>query len=111
MILEYRAFKALKLMKHIKNIFPFLVLFILLFSASLVHAWPSQVVGVTDGDTIKVLHNHKQEKIRLYGVDTPEKKQAYGKAAKKFTSSLVSGKTVDVDTVKTDKYGRSVALV
>ena len=35
-------------------------------------------MGVSDGDTIKVLDHGKMVKIRLYGVDTPEKKQAFG---------------------------------
>ena len=54
-----------------------------------VFAWTGKVVGVSGGDTIKVLHNGKQVKLRLYGIDTPEKKQAYGQTAKKITSSLV----------------------
>ena len=37
------------------------------------YAFTGKVVGVTDGDTIKVIHDGKQVKIRLYGVDTPEK--------------------------------------
>ena len=36
------------------------------------------VVGVTDGDTIKVVGSHnKQVKIRLYGIDTPERGQPF----------------------------------
>ena len=50
-------------------------------------------------------------KIRLYGIDTPEKKQAFGTRAKQFTSDLCLGKTVDVDPVNTDHYGRTVALI
>ena len=50
-------------------------------------------------------------KIRLYGIDTPEKKQAFGTRAKQFTSDLCFGKTVDVDPVNTDHYGRTVALI
>lgn len=67
---------------------------IILSFISLVYAWTGKVVGISDGDTIKVLQDGKQVKIRLYGVDTPEKKQAFGKAAKKFTGSLVAGKVV-----------------
>jgi len=75
------------------------------------HAWTGKVVGVSDGDTIKVLRDGKQVKIRLYGVDTPEKAQAFGSRAKQFTSALVADKVVNVETVTTDKYGRSVGLV
>jgi endonuclease YncB( thermonuclease family) len=44
------------------------------------------VVGITDGDSIKVMHNGKAERIRLSGIDCPEKKQPFGTRAKKFTS-------------------------
>jgi endonuclease YncB( thermonuclease family) len=70
-----------------------------------------EVVGVTDGDTIKVLVGHRQRKVRLYGVDTPEKKQAYGMKAKLFTSSLVFGKVVQVTVMAQDRYGRTVGVV
>jgi endonuclease YncB( thermonuclease family) len=75
-------------------------------------AWSGMVVGVTDGDTIKVMGSHnKQVKIRLYGIDTPEKGQAFGKKTKQFTSDMVFGKIVEVDTVTVDRYGRTIALV
>jgi len=38
-----------------------------------------------------VLSGKTQHKIRLYGIDTPEKAQPFGKAAKKFNSKLVAG--------------------
>jgi len=75
-------------------------------------AWSGKVVGVSDGDTIKVLNSTmEQVKIRLYGVDTPEKKQEFGQVAKQFTSDMVFGKMVDVEVLATDRYGRKVALV
>lgn len=70
-----------------------------------------RVVGVTDGDTIKVMHNGKAEKIRLNGIDCPEKAQPFGTKAKQFTSGMVFGKTVTVHVTDTDKYGRTVADV
>jgi len=52
-------------------------------------ALTGKVISVADGDTITILDSpNKQHKIRLYGIDTPEKKQAFGKAAKKHTSRL-----------------------
>ena len=74
---------------------------ILLF-ALLILPWPAfadfsgRVVGVTDGDTIKVMHNGKAEKIRLHGIDCPEKAQPFGTKAKQFTSAMVFGKEVTV---------------
>lgn len=76
-----------------------------------IETFTGKVVGVSDGDTIKVMHNGKQEKIRLYGIDTPEKKQAFGQAAKRFTADMVAGKEVSVEVVTTDRYGRTVGVV
>jgi len=69
------------------------------------------VVGISDGDTITVLHDGRGEKIRLYGIDCPEKKQDFGQRAKEFASQNVFGKVVEVETVDTDRYGRTVGLV
>jgi len=74
-------------------------------------AWSGKVIGVADGDTINVLRDKHPEKIRLYGIDCPEKRQAFGNRAKQFTSQLVFGKVVDVEPVTTDRYGRTVAFV
>lgn len=75
-------------------------------------AFADRVVSVADGDTITVLdRNNKQTKIRLYGIDTPEKKQAYGQRAKSFTESLVAGKEVKVKTYDKDRYGRTIGVV
>ncbi len=76
-------------------------------------AWTGEVVGITDGNTITVLNSEtmKDVKIRLYGIDTPEKGQAFGKKAKQFTSDMVFGKVVEVEVMDTDRYGRTVALV
>ncbi len=78
---------------------------------SLCLAWSGKVVSVTDGDTIKVLHDGKEEKIRLYGIDTPEKKQSFGQKAQELTSVLVAGRNVEVQQKDIDKYGRIVGLV
>ena len=73
--------------------------------------WSGKVVGVADGDTITVLGARKQVRIRLYGIDTPEKGQAFGKKAKRFTSKMVFGKVVELEVMDTDRYERTVALV
>ncbi len=69
------------------------------------------MVGVSDGDTITVLHNGKGERIRLHGNDCPQKRQAFGKRAKQLTSNLVFGKTVTVQVVDLDRYGHTVGEV
>ena len=75
-------------------------------------ALTGKVISVADGDTISILDSsNKQHKIRLYGIDTPEKKQAFGKAAKKYTSRLTFKKMVIVKAYDTDKYGHTVGVV
>lgn len=71
-----------------------------------------RVVSVADGDTLTVLDaNHQQHRIRLAGIDAPEKKQAHGNRSKVHLSDLVFGKSVSVDWTKKDKYGRSIGKV
>lgn len=70
-----------------------------------------KVVGVTDGDTISVLHDGRAEKIRLDGIDCPESHQAFGAKAKHFTSDLAFGQIVTVKVKEKDKYGRTVGEV
>lgn len=71
-----------------------------------------KVVSVADGDTITVLDNtNTQYKIRLAGIDAPEKKQAFGTASKRSLSDLVYGKQVEVYWQKQDRYGRTVGKV
>lgn len=74
-------------------------------------SYVAQVIGVTDGDTIKVLHNGTLERIRLSAVDCPEKRQPYGAAAKRFTSDMCFGKQVTIKPESHDRYGRTVAEV
>ena len=90
-----------------------ILLLILLFCWPLTaHAWMAKVVSVTDGDTIKVYNAELgQVKIRFYGIDTPEKAQPYGKAAGKHLASLIAGAAVEVESVSTDRYGRTVGIV
>lgn len=85
-----------------------LALLLLSFPAS---AFSGKVVGVSDGDTITVMHQGKGERVRLYGIDCPEKGQAFGQKAKRFTSDMVFGKIVEVEPMATDRYGRTVGFV
>jgi len=73
--------------------------------------YPGKVVGVIDGDTIDVLNGHHTERIRLSGIDCPEKGQAFGKRAKQVASELVFRKEVTLQTHGYDKYKRTRAGV
>lgn len=71
-----------------------------------------RVVSVADGDTITVLDaSHQQFKIRLSGIDAPEKRQAFGERAKQHLADLVFAKTVLVTWDKHDRYGRVIGRV
>lgn len=85
--------------------------FLLLTIPATCFSWPGKVVSVADGDTIIVQHNDQQMKVRLYGIDCPEKARAFGQKAREMTTLLVAGRTVDVEVKNTDRYGRSVGLV
>lgn len=87
-----------------------LSLFFLLFSTP-AFSFTALVVSVKDGDTIEVLSNGGTTRIRLHGIDCPEKRQAYGSRAKLATAVLTFGQTVTIHPHDKDKYGRTVADV
>lgn len=70
-----------------------------------------RVVGITDGDTLAVLIDQTPVKIRLEGIDAPEKRQAFGSASKAALSALVAGCTVSIAPTGKDRYGRTLARV
>lgn len=71
-----------------------------------------KVVGVSDGDTITVLDGSRQQhKIRLSGIDAPEKSQAFGQKSKAHLSSMAYGKQVTVEWSKRDRYQRILGVV
>ncbi len=87
---------------------------ILLFTLSLTAAEIiGKVVGVSDGDTITVLDelDKGRFRIRLFGIDCPEKSQDFGQVAKKHLSSLIFGKRVFIRYREIDRYGRVVGKV
>ena len=71
-----------------------------------------KVVRVADGDTITVLDaQNTQNKIRLYGIDAPEKAQDFGNKSREKLASLVAGKDVVVTVIDIDQYGRNVGRI
>jgi len=88
-----------------------IIIALMLLIAATAQAKTATVVSVVDGDTIKVIDEAGLTTIRLYGIDSPEKKQAYGMAAKDFTETMVEGKTVDILPTGEYTYGRTVAIV
>ena len=87
-----------------------LITFSYLFCALSVLGYPAKVISIADGDTCTVLTaNNEQVKIRLAGIDTPERSQAYGAKAKKALSDKIFGKTIEVKAQNKDRYGRTIA--
>jgi len=89
------------------------IFFLFAFIPSLLNAdyldCPCKVVKITDGDTVHVLdQSQTKHKIRLGGIDAPEKKQAFGKKSKQNLSSLIAGNNVEVEYDKRDRYGRII---
>jgi micrococcal nuclease len=74
-------------------------------------AFEGEVVGVMDGDTVEVMRSGRAVRVRLDGIDCPEKSQAFGARAKQFTSRAAFGKVVEVVDKGPDKYGRTLGEI
>ena len=71
-----------------------------------------RIVGISDGDTVTLLDANKQQyKIRLTGIDAPEKKMPFGQRSKEHLSDLIFSKDVQVETEKLDRYGRTLGKI
>ncbi len=70
-----------------------------------------RVVGVRDGDTLRVLCNRHEVTVRLWGIDCPERGMAFAQRARQWTSRHAFGKAAQVLPVDVDSYGRLVARV
>ena len=71
-----------------------------------------KVVGITDGDTITVLDANKQQiKVRLAGIDAPERSQSFGMRARKHLGDEIFGKIIELEIRGTDKYKRTLGIV
>lgn len=84
---------------------------LLVFAPLLLFALSGKVVSVHDGDTITILVEKEQVKIRLFGIDAPELKQPCGKKSKQFLSNLIAGQIVEVEKNGNDRYGRTIGTV
>src|SRR5439155_2794891 len=99
-------------MQGVTVVLSVLVGLVILAPAFTMSAFQGKVVGVADGDTITVLRDDKITfRIRLLGIDAPEKGQPFGTRAKEYASELVFGKIVTVEPTDKDQYGRVVADV
>jgi endonuclease YncB( thermonuclease family) len=80
--------------------------------AALSAEWQGTVVGVADGDTLTLLDANKtQYRIRLDGIDAPERTQPYGQRARQSLAALAHGRVASANCPKVDRYGRAVCRV
>jgi len=70
-----------------------------------------RVVAVTDGDTLTILDAGRQHRIRLAGIDAPEKRQPYGQRSKQSLSDLCYGQDAVIEDNGRDRYGRTIGRV
>ena len=71
-----------------------------------------RIVSISDGDTVTLLDaNLQQHKIRLSGIDAPEKRQPFGNRSRLHLGTLVFGKHVTADCPKTDRYKRALCTI
>ncbi len=90
------------------------ILILILFLALPVQAetLTGRVIGITDGDTLKVLDAKRVvHKIRLSGVDAPELNQDFGQRSKANLSALAFNRMVTLECRKTDKYRYKACVV
>ena len=98
------------LFRTVSHCFGLLLTFLpaLAFSAQLA----GRVVGIADGDTLTLLDaGNQQYKVRIGGIDAPEKRQAFGQRSKENLSRLAFSKTAQADCPKQDRYRRHVCTV
>lgn len=91
------------------------ILILLLISSSYLFAQSiiyGKVIKIADGDTVTLLDkNKKQIRIRLYGIDCPEKGQDYYQVAKNYVSNAIFNKEIKVEVINKDRYKRSVGII
>jgi endonuclease YncB( thermonuclease family) len=70
-----------------------------------------RVVKVSDGDTLTVLVNKAQVRVRLDAIDAPELKQAFGQRSRQSLVTICAGKTAEVVEQGKDRYGRTIGRI
>jgi endonuclease YncB( thermonuclease family) len=96
---------------------PLLIISVLATATTVTAASPpaptltGKVVGIADGDTLTLLVDKTQIRVRLEGIDTPERGQPFGRRAGQALAKRVFGKVVQVDDLGKDRYGRTLGIV
>ncbi len=88
-----------------------LVVLIFVLSCTSHEELEGHVVKVIDGDTFDMMVGTTKIRVRLFGIDSPERGQPYNRKAKEFLDGLIADKDVQVIVHNKDRYGRTVGEV
>jgi micrococcal nuclease len=101
------------ILKPFKTLFLFISLVSLHITNNFVNAEAitGTIDSVIEGDSITIISKGKEVEIRLFGIDTPEKTQAFGQSAKNFVGAMASKGDIRVEPINKDQQGKIVALV
>ena len=95
----------------VRALLPLAVLALAVAAPAAAEFFEGRVVAVFDGDTIEVLVGHQRRRVRLSGIDTPERGQPWAEKARQALARRVFDKEVRVNDVGTDRHGRTVGEV
>lgn len=70
-----------------------------------------KVVGVIDGDTFDMMLDGKKTRVRMFGIDAPERRQDYYQKSKQALSDMIFGEVVRIESKSRDRYKRTLAEV
>ena len=70
-----------------------------------------RVLSVSDGDTVTINDHGEKRKLRLYGIDAPEKDQEYGMESRQYLYDRIQGKDINIDFISKDRYGRDISVI
>lgn len=93
------------------SIFPLAIFILSVPLTSFAETFSAKVVRVIDGDTVQVYDGATNTRIRLYGIDAPESKQAFGQKAKQTMIQLAANQVVDIQDHGPDVYGRILGTI
>ena len=94
-----------------RQVISLIFLMVLIFIPAMSWGWQGQVVDISNGDAITVLHDGREEKVFLYGIKCPGQQQNFGPESKNFTSQMVTGRIVEVRPMLVDSNGRTIVIV
>ena len=88
------------------------ILFVAGVQTSSAYELTGRIVSIADGDTVTLLDtNLRQHKIRLSGIDAPEKRQPFGNRSRLHLGALVFGRQVTAHCPKKDRYKRALCRI